>query len=68
MKIEIHEYDGCFSFGMTAETVEDAAMLSRLKMNGKKEVHGIYVAALNNGVFTGSVVIGKCKMEREFIK
>jgi len=68
MKIELHEYSGCFSFDMVAETVADASLLARLKMNGKKEVRGIYASAYDDGTFTGTINIGKARQSRGYLK
>lgn len=61
MKVDIEEYEGCFSIDFTPETVEDAVMLVRLKTNGIKEVRSIYVHAHKDLSMSGSVVIGKRK-------
>lgn len=61
MIFELVEHVGCFSMDMRAETVAEAAQLARLKMNGTKEMRGIYAYADKDGTFSGSVVIGKSK-------
>jgi hypothetical protein len=38
MKIEVFEYDGEFSFEMTAETIKDAAWITRAGINGTRKV------------------------------
>mgnify|MGYP001214759683 FL=1 len=68
MIFELQEYDGCFSMDMRAETVAEAAQLARLKMNGTKEMRGIYVYADKDGTFSGSVVIGKSKKDTSELK
>ncbi len=58
MKVEFHEYDGCFSIDLTAENVCEAAKLARFGMNSTKELrsHGTDVEKGSIGAF---IVIGK---------
>ena len=53
---------------MKAETVAEAAQLARLKMNGTKEMRGIYVYADKDGTFSGSGVIRKAKKDTSELK
>ncbi len=59
MKIVITEHDGCFAFDLAAEDMVDAALLTRLGMNGTRAVRSINTFVDADGSFTGSVVIGK---------
>ena len=61
MKVKVFEFDGCFSFDLFPESVEDAVILVRVKLNGIKEVRGIHVDCTKNLMMYGSVVIGKRK-------
>jgi hypothetical protein len=59
MKIDLIEYNGCFSLDLIPETVGDAARILRLAKNGIKEVRGINAHALKSDEILCSVVIGK---------
>lgn len=59
MQINFEEHDGCFAFKMTPETVADTAKIARLKINGTKNIRGIYASFYKDGTVSGSVVIGK---------
>jgi len=61
MKITMTEFDGCFSFDMVAETVEDAALLARFAVNRTTEALHVSSNAYQDGTFTGELVIGKAK-------
>jgi hypothetical protein len=61
MKIELHEYEGCFSFDLTAESVADAALIARLAVNATKDVRGCSAHASEDGEFTGAFTVGKRK-------
>jgi len=67
MKIKINEFDGCFSFDFTPETMEDIAMLVRAKKNGLREVRGMFVYCNRDLSVNGSLVIGKRKEEKTAI-
>ena len=64
MKVNVEEYDGCFSIDFEPETISDTVMLVRMKLNGIKEVRNITAYAWKDGTITGSVVIGKRKQVR----
>jgi hypothetical protein len=49
MKVQIEEYGAVFSFNFEPESIADAAMLVRLKLNGTKELKGIWVTAHEKG-------------------
>jgi hypothetical protein len=53
---------------MAPENVKDAAALVRLKMNGIKEVRGIYAGCYEDGTISGSVVIGKRKQSDSSVR
>ena len=59
MKITMQEYDGCFSFDMTAETLADAALLTRFGMNRTDEIKYGSTLANQNGTFEAGLAIGK---------
>ena len=67
MKINLIENDGCFSFRLTAETLVDAALLTRLGMNATKEVRTISTFVNRDGSFESAVVIGKHKNSGPFV-
>ena len=59
MKISMIENEGCFAFNMTAETMADAALLTRFSTNVTNEVRGAAVNAHKDGTFMGYCVLGK---------
>ena len=59
MKITMKEYDGCFAFDMTAETMEDAALLTRYSTNVTNKVRSASSEARKDGVFSGYLVLAK---------
>lgn len=61
VKVTLMEHKECFSIVMDPESVKDAAVLVRLKMNGTKEIRGLYAECYGDGSISGSVVIGKRK-------
>lgn len=60
MKVELHEYSGCFSISLVAETVEEAAKLVRMGMNSTKDLRYLRTYAYDTGV-SADVVLGKSK-------
>lgn len=69
MKVQLSEYEGCFSVDLTAETMQDAVALARLGMNATKEMRSLGTYATTADGFTGSIVIGKqhrssCEIQR----
>lgn len=56
MKIELKEYNETFEFQMTAETVEDAALLVRFGKSAKKEVKQIWCAVDKEKLYGGLVL------------
>ncbi len=61
MKVECHEYDGCFSIELTAEHMQEAAFLTRFGMNRTEEVRSANTYVNADGQFEASVVFGKSK-------
>jgi hypothetical protein len=61
MKVEVTEYQGCFSIDLSAETIAEAAKLTRLGMNSTKELRGLDAYASENGTFTASCVVAKAR-------
>lgn len=60
MRVELHEYDGCFEISLVAETVEEAAQLVRMGMNTTKELRYQRTYAYQSGI-SADVVLGKSK-------
>lgn len=67
MKITLTELDGCFSFNLTAETLPDAALLTRLGMNATSELRYVSATADKGGSFQAGVVIAKHKQANNII-
>ena len=61
MKITMHEYEGCFSFELEAETLADAALLTRFGMNATRTVQYVSCNVNQGGKFEGGLVISKHK-------
>lgn len=61
MKITMLENEGCFVFNMEAETMQDAALLTRYSINVTNEVRSASAAAYSDGNFLGHCVLGKRK-------
>lgn len=61
MKIKLAELPRCFGIELEAETIEDAAKLTRLAMNRTTELRHCetYVSREGGGKFNTSIVIGK---------
>jgi hypothetical protein len=68
MQIKLIEHGNCFSFDLEPESIADAALIIRLKMNAKKEVRGVYASAHRDGHVSGALVIGKVRNERSGVK
>ena len=61
MKIKFTEAEGCFFFDLEAETMQEAALLTRFSVNRSKEVRHAEAVVTSTGGFEASVVIGKIK-------
>lgn len=61
MKITLTEYEGCFGFGLEAETMHDAALLTRFSVNRSKEVRHAETIVTGTGGFECALTIGKIK-------
>ncbi len=68
MKITLKENDGCFAFGLTAETLEDAALLVRFGTNRTDQINSAEIIAHEDGSFSGHLVIGKNKRASGYIQ
>jgi hypothetical protein len=61
MKISLIEYEGCFSLDFNAETMADAALLTRFGMNRTNEIQTAGTQANRDGTFTGHLILKKSK-------
>jgi hypothetical protein len=61
MKIKLTEYNGCFGFELEAETVSDAAQLTRFGMNSTKEIRYAETFVTGDGSFSTNITLGKRK-------
>lgn len=68
VKVEVREYEGCFGIDLTPETIEEAALLIRLGINGTLELRSLNAAAHSSGRIDASLVIGKRKQQRANVK
>lgn len=67
MLVNMQEFGGCFDVELTAETVEEAALLVRFGLNRTKEVRSAEAYA-TSGQITGSIVLGKRKEAKSRIE
>jgi hypothetical protein len=68
MEIKIEEWDNFFYIALLPDTVADAALLTRLKMNTKKEAANIAIKAYETGDFFGQIKLQKLFEQRNEIK
>ena len=68
MKITLRENDGCFAFSLTAETMEDAALLIRFGTNRTDKINSASAIANADGSFSGHLVIGKHKRADGYVQ
>ncbi len=61
MIVEVIERDSVFSIDLTAETMEDAAKLTRMGMNAKKEIRCVETYVASDGTFQSTMEIVKSK-------
>ena len=59
MNITMQEHEGCFAFDMVAETMADAALLTRFSTNVTNELRSAGAHAHKDGAFTCHCVLGK---------
>lgn len=67
MIIELTEHEGCFGFEMTAENMQDAALLVRFGVDGTKEVRHISATVDQGGAFAAALVMGKAKQANNYL-
>ena len=67
MKIQIHEFDGCFSIDITAETMADAALLVRMARDTTKETRHFSTTPFRDGEFITHITLGKRRRSRAVI-
>lgn len=68
MKITLIEHEQCFGFEMEAETMADAALLTRFALNATHEIRSLDTLAHQSGEFTGSLVLGKHKRHSGYVQ
>ncbi len=59
MKAELVEWDDSFDVELEAETLEEAALVTRFGINSKKELLSLYAAVLDKGPFTANITFRK---------
>ena len=67
MKVTLSDHGTCFEVFLEAETMEEAAAITRFQVNHTKELRGVYAYTTKSGSFQSSVVIGKVKNPSESI-
>jgi hypothetical protein len=68
MKVALDEYEGCFGIVLTPETLEDAAKILRMGMNGTKEVRNVSADVYPDNTLYGYVTIGKRKQPTSSVR
>jgi len=68
MKVTMIEHEGCFSFEMTAETMQEAALLVRFGTNATTEIRSTAAMACKDGSFSGYCMIGKRKNANSYVR
>lgn len=61
MKATLTEHDGCFAIELEAETMQEAALITRAGMNSKKELRSADAYVEANGNFLLSAVLAKSR-------
>lgn len=61
MKFTLTEHDECFSFDLQAETMEEAATLTRFGMNRTSKINHCSAYANRSGEFHAAIVFKKSK-------
>lgn len=69
MNIVLREHEGCFEFDITPNTLEEAAMLTRLTNNATREIRSLttFTAKSAERNFATSLIIGRRRQSRESI-
>jgi hypothetical protein len=67
MKVELSEYGECFSIDLSAEDMKEAALLTRMGMNSKKEITMIDTYINQDGTFKFNLVLPKSKKANNYI-
>ena len=68
MKVNVHELKYSFGFEFVAETVEDAAWITRFQLNVKRQFPFISASASQDGEFRQWVSFDRKVEERSTIK
>jgi hypothetical protein len=68
MKAAVCEFDGCFSIELRPETLEEVTMLSRMKMNCKKEIRTMETSFRKDGSVETYIVFPRAKRSRCVIR
>lgn len=68
MKISLIEKEQCFAFRLEAETIQDAALLTRFGTNATGEVRSLGICAHQEGKFDGYLVLGKHKRADGYVQ
>ena len=61
MKTTFTEYNGCFGVDLSAETIDEAALLTRFAINRTTEIRIASGFVSQSGEFNVSIVLGKRK-------
>lgn len=61
MKITFTEHDGCFAIELSAETMPEAAALTRFGMNRTDEIRHATAYVNADGSFNASIVFAKSR-------
>lgn len=67
MKAVFEEHDGCFAIHLTAESMEEAAVLVRFGMNRTDSINSCSTMVAKTGEFGTSVVLGKSKRADAYV-
>lgn len=59
MKAVLLEHSGCFEVSFEAETLQEAALLTRAGLNHTRELRWMGSNVYEDGKFTLSIVVGK---------
>jgi hypothetical protein len=59
MKIQLDEHGGCFSIYLEAETMGEAAALTRMGVNHTRDLRYVGASAYDTGKFCFQLTLGK---------